>query len=519
MNPLRKAVLKIREYLSLSSDPIATTYRTITRRWRSTFQPPINTWARSDYPWWRRALYCHVKGLELSGLFVKAICSKISTWVLGRAPRWKCEDERSQEALETWWNEWHPAILKAYRAGKVQGDAFVVINSDLSVTLLAPDCVDPIVADDDYSHIIGWRVTQTLERPELGVGSADRMVVIDEYFVERRIHRVQVNGVDRSVQIYPNLIGLLPIILIANNADTGATFGHAEAEALLPLLHRYGEVLDASVEGNILQGRPTPVIKFDTVQNENKFWGTYGSTQRQTLPDGSSASVETLNIDLSQILTMTGGDFDFKSPGNFSADVVNNLQILYYLILEYAEIPEFVMGNAISSSKASAETQMPVFERFIEGQQSDAKGWLTQISEVVLAYLSLIEPGVVAQTPVIQWRKLTQDGALTLATLQWAVQQGLLDRRTALMLAPVEVEDIDAVLAAAEKEAARRSLLAASQQQNSGEQRTSGSEQPEEEDTAQEFTDPEKAAIVQAAAGILTEVSLANGNGVYLNGT
>jgi hypothetical protein len=67
--------------------------------------------------------------------------------------------------------------------------------------------------------------------------------------------------------------------------------------------------------------------------------------------------------------------------------------------------------------------------------------------------LALVEPGVSAdEAPALQWHKLTQDGKLTLDTITWALAEGLIDRRTALMLAPVEVEDIDVVLATAEQE-------------------------------------------------------------------
>lgn len=70
-----------------------------------------------------------------------------------------------------------------------------------------------------------------------------------------------------------------------------------------------------------------------------------------------------------------------------------------------------------------------------------------------MGYLSLIEPGVTAdEEPALQWQKLTQDGRLTLDTITWGYTEGLIDRRTALMLAPVEVEDIDAVLDKAEQE-------------------------------------------------------------------
>lgn len=512
--PLRRMVLKIREYVSVLSDSALTTYRTFTRRWYSTWQPPLNSWQRSDYGFYRRLYWGKAKGLELSGLFAKVLVNKIASWVMGRPPGWRCEDEPSQKALEEWWNNVHADVLQGYRSSKTQGDAFLVINSDLTVTLLAPDCVDPIVAADDYSHIIGWRVTLTLANPDTG----ERMTTIDEYYEDRRLHRIEVDGIMREAQTYPNLIGLIPIVLIANNADVGQVFGHAEAEALLSTMHRYGEVLDAAIEGNILQGRPTPVITFGSIQDENKFWQLYGQKQSQQLPDGSSQSVETLNVDLSQILTITNGSFDFKSPGSFSADVSAILQILYYLILEYSEIPEFVMGNAVASSKASADTQMPVFERFIEGQQSDAEDWLTKISEIALAYLSLTEPDVIAQTPTLQWRKLTQDGRLMLDTVTWAWASGLLDKRSALMLAPLEVENVDAILAAVEEQEVAAGLIApaasilASEAADRRLQAAGQSEQPEEA-IAAEYADPEKAAIVSAAASILQEAAF-NGHAI-----
>jgi hypothetical protein len=64
---------------------------------------------------------------------------------LGRAPKWQIEGKSSQKAFDEWWMDHHPDILRAWRSAMKQGDAFVVINSDLSITLLPPDSVDPIV--------------------------------------------------------------------------------------------------------------------------------------------------------------------------------------------------------------------------------------------------------------------------------------------------------------------------------------------------------------------------------------
>lgn len=99
---------------------------------------------------------------------------------------------------------------------------------------------------------------------------------------------------------------------------------------------------------------------------------------------------------------------------------------------------------------------MPVWEKFVEGKRGEIAAWVIELAEIALGYLSLTTPGVVAETPTLQWQKLTQDGTLTLQTLQWAYTEGLLDRRTALLLAPIDVENPDEILDAAEKERQER---------------------------------------------------------------
>ncbi len=147
------------------------------------------------------------------------------------------------------------------------------------------------------------------------------------------------------------------------------------------------------------------------------------------------------------------GDFDWKSPGSFSKDTEVLLGLIFYLILQHTEIPEFVWGNAIASSKASAESQMPPFIRWIEKRRGQATGWLTDVADVVLATMALWEPGIRRATATLRWEPLTdEDGRLTLDTVIWAYAEGLLDRETALQLAPVTIENIGAVLQKADEE-------------------------------------------------------------------
>ncbi len=457
MNPVTRLISRITEYLTTQTNAISRTLRVASVSWarrvRSALMQPTKDWGRPDYDFWKRAFYCRAQGLELSGLFIKPLCSKVSSWVLGMGLDWKTTNEATQAALNDWFAAHLFDLLRIMRASLKQGDAFAVINSDLSVTLLPPDTVDPIVAEDDYSNIIGWRVTQVLAHPET---TAKRMTITDEYFIDQRLHTVAIDGRQTTVTSYPNLLGRLPIVHIANSRDEGDTFGHPEAEALVELLLRYNTTLEAAVDGNERQGRPTPVLSFENVADLDKFWTDYGVRESRTLPDGTTEQVTTIGVDLTQILTVAGAEFQYAAPGSFTQDTSTLLGLMFYLLLEHAEIPEFVFGNAIASSQASANTQMPVFERFVEGRRGEATGWLVEIAQIVNAYQSLTIPSVSQEAPTLQWQKLTQDGTLTLETLKWAYAEGLLDERTALMLAPVEIADIDAVLAAAKKERQER---------------------------------------------------------------
>lgn len=434
---------RIAEFFTTAANNAYNSVRTTTRRWRSNFRQPTQSWGRADYDFWARAYYARVTGLELSGLLLKPIISKLAAWSFGRPPKWKLDSEPSQEALAAWWQDNHPDVLRAWRGALQQGDSFAVVNSDLTVTVLPPDAVDPIVADDDFANIIGWRVVEVLEHPI----SAQRMTVIDEYYADRRVHIVEINGRESERTTYPNLIERVQLVKISHQPQAGEVFGHPVAEALLPLLHKYGEVLEAAIEGNVMQGRPTPVLTFETVEDLEKFDSENATFESQELPNGTTIRVKTYDVDLSQLLIASGATFSYQSPGSFSEDTVKLLEILFYLYGQHTELPEFLLGMAVASSKASAETQLPPFLEYIKMLRGDMAHWLTELAEIVLAYLALTQPGVSEGNLSLQWEALDQgDGTLTLEAIKWGYLEGLIDELTALQMLPIEIDDPKGVL-------------------------------------------------------------------------
>ena len=385
---------------------------------------PTVDFSTADYRFWEWARRAKARGLEISGLLLKPIGSKAAAWVLGDPPEWSAFNEEAASALNAWWQAQHSDILRAYEEALDLGDCYLVVNADLSVTVVPPHVVEPML--DGVGNLAGWHITETFN------GGTS---VIDEYTLDGRVNRIERGGVVTQTTRYPNLIGLIPVIHIANRMGADEFYGRAEGAALIPALQRYGELIDAAIRGNIRQGRPTPVIeKLGTAEQVRKFWEKFGQRETHRLPDGSSETVDVIDFDPDQLLTLGGeAQFKYAAPGSFSGDTQTLLGLIYALIVEHTELPEFILGTAVSSSKASVETQMEPFVRWIEKKRGLAQSWMFELARVVIGYLALTDFRIDPTTPLgITWRSLTEsDGQLTLATVTWAHGAGLIDDETA----------------------------------------------------------------------------------------
>lgn len=430
---------------------------TVSNLWRSF---SVRDYTQADYAFWDKAWRGQAKGLEVSGLFLKPLYSRITSWVMREAPEWALPNPNEepwiddlQGALNDWMSGAHAHITRAYETSLALADCYVVINSDLTMTIVPPQVVEPIVADDDYSQVIGWRITERFDHPTQ-IGKFQ--VVTDEYYADERIRRVSNNGTE-TVQRFRNLIGRIPVIHVPNRQSIDEMFGRTEGHALLPLLHRYGSVLDAGLEGNLKQGRPTPVIEGIDVQMMQWFWERYGRTETQTLSDGTVEETEVLDFDADKLLT-SPGNFKYAQPGPFAGETEKLLGLLFYILVQHSEMPEFAWGVAIASSKASASEQLAPFVRFLEKKRGLAQDWLTELARVALGYLALIASrDAKALKPAIAWKPLTDDDAqIVLDSLKLARAESAIDRETLLRMLPIRIKDAAAAVAAADAEAEAR---------------------------------------------------------------
>ncbi len=437
-------------------------------RWNMPTLIPTYDIGQADYAFWDRARRGRARGLGLGGLFIKPLASKIASWALGQLPKIRSDNSIVQDLVSDWVRTHHAKLIEAYEEACALGDCYVLVNADLSLTILPPQVVMPILAKDDYSRVIGYRVTEVYQNPY----TFSKMTIQNDYTATERVRTVSVDadGVENGVykrqtntiktQTFRNLTGKIPIIPIAYDAGADERYGHPVAEALLHALNRYDDVFEYAIAGNKRQGRPTPVIsKMGDVDQIDKFWALFGKTEKYVDAEGKEQTQNVLDFDADQVLTLGGdAEFDWKAPGSFTSDTQNLLELLFYLILQHSEIPEFVWGNAIASSKASAESQMPPFVRFIEKKQGQITRWLGAVLEVVVAIIRTYETGIREDDKVtIGWMPLTNaDGALTLQAVQLGLDRGLIDTETALKLMPLDIEKPSEVLMKAKAEEAER---------------------------------------------------------------
>lgn len=445
-NPVKRTRRLITELIGRTS--------TVYRRIIQNYNAPRRDITQTDYPFWDRARRGKAVGMYISGLLLQPVTNKIASWVIGKPPTVKAESPETTDALNKWMYTAHPDLLSAYRGSLDLGDNYLVINPDLSLTIIPPNVIQRIVDQNDYSILLGYRIIERHPHPTL---PGQWQTIEDIYTATERIRTIiNQSGSPISKNTFPNLLGRIPIVHIPNNRSEGEYFGRPQLEATVVLLQQYGEVLDSAIFGNIRQGRPTPVINFKDEEALDAFWGENAETVTRKLPDGSTETYEKVNWSADEIV-LAVGQMGYAQPGSFTGDTKTLLTVLYFIFLEHAEVPEFVMGTAITGSKASAETQMPIFERFIWGKRTEARAWLIETLNIVQEYMVILRQIPIVEKTVLIWDALTgQDTKLTQETIEWALKEGLIDDATALQQSSLELDEIEEIINKAREERAEK---------------------------------------------------------------
>lgn len=424
--------------------------RTSTLRFRDLMNSPglRYDYGTPDYAFYARLVRGKARGYELSGAFGKPMASKLAGWVLGDTPRLSYNDQKDLEKkLNLWYKKVKPKIIKGYKESLTYGDSYLVFNGDASLTVVPPHLVEPIFSTTDPGALIGWEITESF--PSIG-STVPAFQVVTQYTAQSRIISTRQNGTEINRKVFNNPLRLIPVIHIPGYQASDEFYGRSVLEGILPILRQYNNIFEAGIKGNIRQGRPTPVIEqMGSPQDVVKFWEKFSTTEEHLNPrTGQFERVPVVDFDPDRLMTLANqAKFSYQAPGSFSADSVNFLGLLFYLLLQNSEIPEYHWGASVASSKASVDTQEPPFIRFIQTTRGETEEWVNELMILRLRYQSILDiTSYKVDILELAWPELRrEDGDFILRAVQWAKNALLIQDATATdLLSVLKVPDAEA---------------------------------------------------------------------------
>jgi len=448
-------------------------------------------YTKNDYDLFRSIYYASVmnnkgKEYQMAAPLGKPVINILAGYVAGRGVTVSIDDNDDIETdINEWLNQNKGILYDFVKFSYRDGDSFVYIDELGNIRIEEASSVD-VMTDPVTGLVIGFDVHETTKEVDPVSGREEGYVYLRQYRTDSvQILKWKENETREKAevvfsQVYYNEPGneqsglssrRLPIIHYPNEPEARAIYGNSEFQNLLIILRNYSAVLENSTKSVIYNGTPIPVLK--GVQNQDAL-----EAASKDENDTSTSAGKKLEWGSNSVLYVNGenGDAKFLQANGIMDDTAKLLEIYFYLIVQGGETPEFAFGTAVSSSKASTETQSPVLVRKVERKQ-------TQLAKVIeLLVETYIEKKQLISDPLylklknqeyalkVNFPPIDQDDKqLTLETVQWAVEQGILSEKTALeLLLADKIKDVTQELkdAAEEAKKAAEQANAVPEQQN-----------------------------------------------------
>lgn len=399
------------------------------------------------YEFWGKLRRGKAKGYELGGLFAQPIGRITTSWAMGRGFSFVTDDDDANAELASFLAAEMITLMDWFYDSLTLGDAYLVVNSDGSLTPVPPNQMEVITDPLDYRKVVAYKIRTSLP------GS---ITIEDEYRIDERIVRIKTPKSTEPQELhYANLIGMLPVIPLHNDREANEVYGHPVYESLLTLFAEYDDVIRKALDGVKVMGNPLIVVEgaenpedeIRRLQSDDD--ATYTNANGNT--EQTRAVVDFNVVPGDFIVLGKGAKLSFQGPGTFTTDAGKMLEFLFLLMLQHSKIPEWAWGGAISSSKASVDSQLPAFLLFIQSVQAKLEKPLLELAKVWLATRNLVVP-ISYETLAIQWNPLTdKNEQIVQAWVELLWGNGLITKATAVEASGL-VEDAQAEVDAAEAE-------------------------------------------------------------------
>lgn len=376
----------------------------------------------------------------LGAAFAKPIINATASFAFAESPSVMSEVEDDNVTfINKWLEDNHDTFFDLVRFAMRDGVSYVKISDDLKPSLISGDRVD-IKVDPITGDVIGYDVEVVVKKDE----SNNNIKYRTEYRkTSPHIRIVKIE--DGKESVYDEVDGAVDyfdVISFHNEKEPEFIYGISEFQNIYYLMTNYHAVMENAVKNNVFNSTVIPFIK--GVTDVSAFMVANGTRQ----DDGTYK----FSWDAQKVLI--GGDtFDVgMMKGLDTADEASSLlNLLFWSICQTSETPEFVMGTAVQSSKASVSEQMPVMVRKALRKQQQFERYIRELVETV-AYKSGKE---LPEDYIIVFPEIVDDDMkLNMEIVKLLSDEGLITDRTKAMILGLDkyVNDLDEELSNAKEE-------------------------------------------------------------------
>jgi hypothetical protein len=343
--------------------------------------------------------------------------------------------ENANVKVHDWMNENYYLFFRLISHAMRDGDSYILIEDINNIKTLDPEKVKIMLGNN--GELIGYKVTSEVYVED----EASKKVKTIEYVTEytkvapfKKITKYDDTNTAGTVIYQETDSSLvneedvddfrpLPIIQWINEKEDGKFYGNSEYRNVLYAMIKYSLVFEKAIINNNTASTPLPFLS--GVGNVQEFLRQNGT--EKTLSDGSVAYE--LNVDGKKVLIGANGEFKagFADIADTTSGAERLLVLLFYLICQGSEVPEFIMGGAVSSSHASVDAQLPVIVRKAFRKQIEFKPYLNETMESIVNAMQ-VDPEIPLNYDLTtSWGNILDDeGKVTVEILDKLKEVGLI---------------------------------------------------------------------------------------------
>lgn len=290
------------------------------------------------------------------------------------------------------------------------GDQYVFVNPDCSLSIASPETVSIEYSASDYRRVNKVVVRTKMQNAQTqDIYTPEKRTVITRYY----------DGRGTVTQEFENLLGRIPMVHFANDRSANEIYGRPIYAGGLPVMSRIDDLMRNTLEGVNILAMPIPM--FYGMDNPEAAKKEISTPFPYTDAEGNQQVEYQLRLDRQTGLFLgKGADGKMLAPQvGFTKDTIDVMRELKLFWLNETHIPEFMLGGAVASSKASTETQVPPFITYIHFRRQmlegdgwnpelgiEARGGLLELIYLWLSMYKLLNPRIVVGPVQIDWPEI-----------------------------------------------------------------------------------------------------------------